>query len=141
MYNTLEDLKRLVGVTGDVLDLDDTVTLSSGLTAWGLWLTAAATDAEKDLQGWALEAGMALDPVPACVQIAESLLIKARIVQEFGFQDALDPEELSVGGSTGQRLKVKKLSIYDRGEVVSALRERARQMIARFSVSEFGGLL
>lgn len=142
MINTLEDLKRLVGVSGDLLDLDDTVVLSIGMTAWALWLTSTASEAGTDLEAWASPADLAAIPKPPRLYHAEALLVKARIVQEFGFQESLDPEEVSVGGNgTGQKIRMKKLTPAERGGVASELRERARQMLSGRATTDFGGVL
>lgn len=123
MLNAMSDMKVLVGIKPYMIDMDDATALTSGGTEFEQFLTSAADIALSLIQGWGYDIGVS--PYLKRVLRAEVLLVKAEVIDEFGFQDAIDPAEFSTGGQASESRKMKKLSLEERGAGSAAFRDRA----------------
>lgn len=128
MLNALSDVKAMVGIKPYVLDMNDTIKLSNDETEFEKFLLSCSDNAFSIIEIW----GYTIPENPLDdrkLLRAELLLIKAEIVDEFGFMESIDPIEVKVGGAEGETRKMKKFSVEERGDISSNIRNRAYQTI------------
>ena len=94
MYNTLSDLKTSLPFKGYDLDIDDTLQLSSGKTAFEEWIEDACERAEFLLQSWGVDFILTGERK---LKRAEIKLLAAFAIESLEFQDTIDPQSLEVG--------------------------------------------
>lgn len=144
MLNMLADLKRLVGVDGTALEMDDSAPLgveaAGGRTAFEFYLEALATSADLTIAKWLETTVPALAPNATNLR-AELTLVQAEICLQFGFIESVMPDEIQAGGSEGQRLRMRKLSLEERGERAAEMRSRARTLLTGVEPVGFAGVL
>ena len=126
---TLETLKALVGIDGDSVSLDDTTTIAGlGKTAYEEYLDGLLQIAGETLAGWA---GLSVEALPdtAVYRRSHVLVVQADIVMDHGVVTALAPEEIQAGGSTGDRIKFRRLNTGERLVEYEQLRRRAYRAV------------
>jgi hypothetical protein len=112
MYNTLSDLKQSLPFKGYDLDLDDTLQLSSGQTAFEEWLTDMSEKSDTLLESWGV------DPLAVGerkLKRAEIRLVTAFAIESLEFQDTIDPQSLEVAG---EKRSFKKFTPEERSEKI-----------------------
>jgi hypothetical protein len=138
MFNVLSDLKKMVGIKPYVLDMNDSEKLSNDETEFEKFLLSSSDNALSLIESWEYE----IPEIPAedrKLLRCEILLVKAEIMDEFGFMESIDPMEVKVGGAEGEVRKVKKFSVEERGEMSAQFRNRAyRTLFGRDPVMETG---
>ncbi|MBE7413359.1 MAG: hypothetical protein HS129_15080 [Leptospiraceae bacterium] len=138
MLNPLVDLKELVSVKPYVLDMDDSRPLSDGKTIWERFLDSSAERAKDQIIEWGFTYPES-NPTSQFLS-AEVLLVKADIVEEFGFQESLDAEQIQVGGQGGESRRYKKFSVEERGEKAKVFRDKAYKTLAGKNASVYPGV-
>ena len=113
MYNTLSDLKTSLPFKGYDLDIDDTLQLSSGKTAFEEWIEDACERAEFLLQSWGVDFILTGERK---LKRAEIKLLAAFAIESLEFQDTIDPQSLEVAG---EKRSFKKFSPQERAEKIA----------------------
>ncbi|WP_016758592.1 hypothetical protein [Leptospira weilii] len=139
MLNKVADLKKQLRIQAESLDLSDERDGDSP-SAYEEFLESAAMLARVRMFYWEVTIPDA-EPYSAALLMAEILLIKAEIVEEFGFNDGTDPEEVSTGGGEGTKVKRSRMSVEDRGEIVEGFRNKAYFLLFGKQPSESPGVV
>ncbi|EKP12570.1 hypothetical protein [Leptospira borgpetersenii] len=138
MLNEVANLKKQLRIQAESLDLSDERDGDSP-SPYEDYLESAAMLARVRMFYWGVtipDTG----PYSANLLVAEVLLIKAEIVEEFGFNDGTDPEEVSTGGGEGTKVKRSRMSAEDRGEIVEGFRNKAYFLLFGKQPSESPGV-
>lgn len=114
----------MVGIKPYVLDMDDITKLSNHETEFEKFLLSCSDNAFSLIESWGYEIPETPESDRKLLR-AEILIIKAEIMDEFGFMESIDPMEVKVGGAEGEIRKVKKFSVEERGEMSAQFRNRA----------------
>ncbi|MCE9501284.1 MAG: hypothetical protein K8R21_12425 [Leptospira sp.] len=139
MLNPLADLKRLVCSKPYVLDMDDVTALSDTKTVFGRFLASSADRARDQIIEWGFS--IPDSSIPVKFLDAEVLLMKADIIEEFGYQESLDAQQIQTGGQDGESRTYKKLSAEERGEKSAAFRDKAYKTLAGKISPAYEGLI
>lgn len=138
MLNKVAELKKQLRIQAKTLDLSDTRDGDSP-SAFEEYLESVAMLARVKMFYW----GVTIpdeSPYSPALLAAEVLLIKAEIVEEFGFNDGFDPEEVSTGGGEGTKVKRSRMSAEERGEIVEGFRNKAYLLLFGKQPSETPGV-
>ncbi|EKR66388.1 hypothetical protein LEP1GSC036_3922 [Leptospira weilii str. 2006001853] len=139
MLNKVADLKKQLRIQAESLDLSDERDGDSP-SAYEDYLESAAMLARVRMFYWEVtipDEG----PFRPALLTAEVLLIKAEIIEEFGFNDGFDPEEVSTGGGEGTRVKHSRMSAEERGEIAEGFRNKAYFLLFGKQPSESPGVV
>ncbi|EMJ94810.1 hypothetical protein [Leptospira alstonii] len=139
MLNKVADLKKQLRIQAESLDLSDERDGDSP-SPYEDYLESAAMLARVRMFYWGVTIPDA-SPYSAGLLMAEILLIKAEIVEEFGFNDGTDLEEFSTGGGEGTKAKRSRMSVEDRGEIVEGFRNKAYFLLFGKQPSESPGVV
>ncbi|MBW9233581.1 hypothetical protein JQK62_14930 [Leptospira santarosai] len=138
MLNKVAELKKQLRIQAKSLDLSDKGEGNSA-SPYEEFLESAATLARVRMTSW----GIAIsdgEPYSPALLLAEVLLIKAEIVEEFGYNEGFDPEEISTGGGEGTKVKRSRMSAEERGEIVEGFRNKAYFLLFGKQPSESPGV-
>ncbi|EQA62192.1 MULTISPECIES: hypothetical protein [Leptospira] len=140
MLNKVAELKKQLRIQAKTLDLSDTRDGDSP-SAYEEFLESAAMLARVRMFYWGVtipnEGPLLYSPA---LLTAEVLLIKAEIVEEFGYNGTFDPEEVSTGGGEGTRVKRSRMSAEERGEIAEGFRNKAYLLLFGKQPSETPGV-
>ncbi|KAA1289385.1 hypothetical protein C4X99_19850 [Leptospira interrogans serovar Geyaweera] len=138
MLNKVADLKKQLRIQAESLDLSDERDGDSP-SPFEEFLESTAALAKARLTSW----GVVIPdnpPYTTELRTSEVLLIKAEIVDEFGYNDGFDPEEISTGGGEGTKVKRSRMSVEERGEIVEGFRNKAYFLLFGKQPSESPGV-
>ncbi|UOG59023.1 hypothetical protein [Leptospira noguchii] len=138
MLNEVAELKKQLRIKPKSLDLSD-VRDGDSASPFEEFLESAAALAKARLTSWgvAIPDGETYSPA---LLLAEVLLIKAEIVEEFGYNEGFDPEEVSTGGGEGTKVKRSRMGAEERGEIVEGIRNKAYFLLFGKHASESPGI-
>ncbi|WP_016754608.1 hypothetical protein [Leptospira santarosai] len=138
MLNKVAELKKQLRIQAKSLDLSDKGEGNSA-SPYEEFLESAAALARVRMFYW----GVAIpdgEPYSPALLLAEVLLIKAEIVEEFGYNEGFDPEEISTGGGEGTKVKRSRMGAEERGEIVEGFRNKAYFLLFGKQPSETPGV-
>ncbi|AXR68242.1 hypothetical protein [Leptospira mayottensis] len=138
MLNEVAELKKQLRIQAKSLDLSDNGDGDSP-SPYEEFLKSAAMLARVRMFYWGVTIPDS-KPYPANLLVAEVLLIKAEIVEEFGYNGGFDPEEISTGGGEGTKVKRSRMSAEERGEIVEGFRNKAYFLLFGNQPSESPGV-
>ncbi len=121
----------------DILELDD-VERVPGVTAFRRWLEGAAYQAEDVMRKWLNGQSLGNGQKEKSTEL---LLIKALLIEDHGFIDALSSSQIRAGGSQGLEVRFVRLPEEERGKAVSRLRDRAYELLTGKSADTFCGVV
>ncbi|MGQ2800479.1 hypothetical protein ACT54M_08570 [Leptospira santarosai] len=138
MLNEVVELKKQLRIQAKSLDLSDERS-GDPFSPYEEFLESAATLARVRMTSWGI---VIPDSPPYTTELrtSEVLLVKAEIVEEFGYNDGFDPEEVSTGGGEGTKVKRSRMSAQDRGEIVEGFRNKAYFLLFGKQPSESPGV-
>ncbi len=138
MLNEVAELKKQLRIKPKSLDLSDERS-GDPFSPYEEFLESAATLARVRMTSWGI-AIPDLPPYTTPLRMAEVLLIKAEIVEEFGYNEGFDPEEISTGGGEGTKVKRSRMGAEERGEIVGGFRNKAYFVLFGKQPSETPGV-
>ncbi|TGM88500.1 hypothetical protein [Leptospira licerasiae] len=138
MLNELVELKKQLRIQAKSLDLSDDGEGKS-VSPYEEYLYSAVALAKVRMKSWGIQIPDSR-PVATELRMAEVLLVKAEIVEEFGYNDAFDPEEVSSGGGEGTRVKRSRMGTDERGEIAEGFRNKAYFLLFGKHPSESPGV-
>jgi len=137
MLNQIEDAKQLIGIDPEAIGLSDDVKLSNDVTPFEQYLQSASLITKRQIQFW----GGDVDHPGANELAAEILLLRAQIVIDHEVVSLTDFDEIQSGGSGGMRLRSKRITREERGEIVADLHTRAMNLVTGEDPADFAGVL
>lgn len=138
MLNKVAELKKQLRIQAKSLDLSDKGEGNSA-SPYEEFLESTAALARVRMFYWGVTIPDEAPYSPALL-LAEVLLIKAEIVEEFGYNEGFDPEEVSTGGGEGTKVKRSRMGAEERGEIVEGIRNKAYFVLFGKQPSETPGV-
>jgi hypothetical protein len=120
MYNSLEDIKKKLGIDPTDLGIDPTEKMSDESLLWDSILLDYVERAE-----WFIEENSLDVTSDNKKKIAELSLIKADLLEYSLSNTKPELEQFQVGGSEGQNFKQKITTVKERREIIEMLRTSA----------------
>lgn len=115
----MNELKQSLQFKAQDLDLDDTLQLSSGHTAYEEWLLDSAERSNQIMQNWGVNN---INVTERRLKRAEILLITAFAIKHLKLSNTLDPQTFE---TLGEKRIYQKLTSSERGEKVKAYKDNA----------------